>query len=238
MRLPSTWTSKPGGRNVLKPTMSAGLPRKSRDTRRMTPGVSILIEKNIRLRLEVLHNVEKVAVDLRRSGELDLHLVQIRKCVFHFQSLKGQRRMVLTVERTRKYLLCGVVRETRCSSRRRRHRAEIKGSCHSPTRSTLESLDHRNTTYAGSRPAEAAAAASALGIRPGGRPGIPRDDPFCSISRDSNEKLLTCRDQRRNEGTKKREHTNKFKANLRDETQCVAVLATRQFWDFFFPLQF
>jgi hypothetical protein len=81
----------PGGRNVLKPRMRLLWPRKSSDTRLMTPGVSILRKgrgggcaedtrrhhapaKNARGSLERLHDFEKAVVNVRLGLELGLDL--------------------------------------------------------------------------------------------------------------------------------------------------------------------
>ena len=40
------------------------------------------------LRLELLHNVQKVIIDLRLVAKLVLDLVQIGQCILHFQPRK------------------------------------------------------------------------------------------------------------------------------------------------------
>jgi len=76
----------PGGKKVLKPWIRFGLPAKSVDTRRMTPGVSILFsisgnsyigQRRVysRLTLEVLHDVKKLVVYLGIARELHLDLI-------------------------------------------------------------------------------------------------------------------------------------------------------------------
>ncbi len=52
----------------------------------------IIIVPGAPLRLELLHDVKEVVVDLRLVPELQLDLVQIRESILHFQTLELTRR--------------------------------------------------------------------------------------------------------------------------------------------------
>lgn len=80
----------PGGKKVLNPWIRFGCPANRSETRLITPGVSILHHHqslnrayesfsalNLRLALEVLHNIKESVIDVRLLGELDLDLIQI-----------------------------------------------------------------------------------------------------------------------------------------------------------------
>lgn len=45
-------------------------------------------DDSLRLRLEFLHDVKKVVVDLWLATELRLHLVQVAESIFHLQALE------------------------------------------------------------------------------------------------------------------------------------------------------
>ena len=92
----------PGGRNVLKPEMSSGWPLKSMETRSITPGVVSLSQdqnkarqdngilgsigrRNVHLALKVLHDVEKVIVNVRTVLESVFDFVEVSKRVADIQ---------------------------------------------------------------------------------------------------------------------------------------------------------
>lgn len=80
----------PTGRKVLNPCMRYGFPWKRRETRWMTPGVSMLLEvskrrdkrtSDARLALKVLHDIQKLIVDVWVVCKLILDSVEIAKGV-------------------------------------------------------------------------------------------------------------------------------------------------------------